>query len=385
MTTVPIETVTSHHPPGAGPVPLPVAEVDALAVALVGIGSVSGAEDRIADAVAAALVPLPHLEVVRDGNCVLARTALGRDRRVVVAGHLDTVPQPAGGPLLPRVDGDVLWGRGAADMLGGVAVALHLAATITEPAVDTTYLFYDNEEVAAERNGLTRLATTRRDWLQGDVAVLGEPTGLHLEGGCQGSLTVDVTVRGRAGHAARAWLADNAIHAAAAVIRAVADHQARQPVVDGLRYREGLQVVGIGHGGNAGNVVPDVCRVTINHRFAPDHDVTAALATVREVLADGGFAGDEADIQIRDAAIGARPGLDSPALAGLAAAVSAATGAQPTAKLGWTDVARFAALGIPAVNFGPGDPGLAHADDERVPLEQVREAADILGGWLRHG
>ncbi len=364
----------------APPVPLPVTDVADLVLALLRIGSVSGEEDRIADAVEAALRTFPHLDVLRDGNCVLARTDLHRSARVVLAGHVDTVPQPAMGPLQPTVDDGVLWGRGAVDMLGGVAVALHLAATVTEPALDTTYVFYDNEEVAADRNGLTRLASTRRDWLAADLAILGEPTGNRVEGGCQGSLTVTVTLRGRAGHTARAWLADNAVHNAATVIAAVRDHQPRRPVVDGLEYREGLQVVGITHGGNATNVVPDRCTLTINHRFAPDHTVEDALATVRTVLAPAGVTGS--DIQLLDAAAGARPGLDSPAAAGFATAVAAATGLPPTAKLGWTDVARFSQLGVPAVNFGPGDPNLAHADDERVPLDQVRQAADILGGWL---
>ncbi len=345
--------------------------------ALCDIPSVSGEEERIADAVERALSPLPHLEVLRDQNAVLARTTLGRPERVVVAGHLDTVPV-AGNLPTRRVavdDGpDVLWGRGTVDMKGGVAVQLALAAALTEPTRDVTWVLYDQEEVAAELNGLGRLVRNRPDWLEADVAVLCEPTSARIEGGCNGTLRVEVRTTGRAAHSARAWRGINAIHGAAPVLTRLADYSPRQVVVDGLTYREGLNAVGI-RGGIAGNVIPDECVVTVNYRFAPELDVDRALAHVREVF-------DGYQVTVTDAAPGARPGLDHPATAELAAVVLTHGGGPPAAKEGWTDVARFTELGVPAVNFGPGDPSLAHADDERCPVDQISTCFEVLRAWL---
>lgn len=366
----------------------------ALTAALVDLPSVSGDEAAVADAVQTLLQAQPHLQVHRDGDAVLARTMLGRAERVLVAGHLDTVPIVDNVPsrLVVRGDdtddgdgdggrdgdgGDMLWGRGTTDMKGGVAMALVAACTVPEPVRDVTYVFYDCEEVEADRNGLARLARTVPDWLHADLAVLGEPTGGLVEGGCQGTLRVDITLRGRAAHSARAWRGVNAIHAAADALARLVAYQPRRPVVDGLEYHEGLQAVGI-TGGIAGNVVPDRCTVHVNHRFAPDRDTDAAFSHVREV-----FAGLDVELELLDVAEGARPGLDRRAAKAFVEAVTAVSGQPPRAKLGWTDVARFAALGIPAVNFGPGDPQLAHADDERVPVAQLRSCTDALVAWLR--
>ncbi len=357
---------------------LPVEDPVALTEALMRIGSVSGDEDGIAAAVTAALGPARHLHVERDGNCVIARTDLGRGRRVVVAGHIDTVPQPSAGPIPVRIEDGVLHGRGSVDMLGGVAMALVAAVTLPEPAVDVTYLFYDCEEVDHERNGLTRLSRTRPDVLQGDVAVLGEPTALALEGGCQGNVTIEVSVAGRAAHTARPWMGSNAVHAAAGVVAAVAAADTRRPVVDGLEYREAVQVVRISGGRQVNNVVPDSCTVVVNHRFAPDRTRDEALGFLAGLVGDHPW-------RVLDGADGARPGLDRPELKALADVVADRTGQAPRAKLGWTDVARFAALGIPAVNLGPGRPELAHADDEQVPVADLVTAADILRSWLAGG
>jgi succinyl-diaminopimelate desuccinylase len=351
-----------------------VADPAALVEALVRIGSVSGEERAIADAVEAALRQVHRLEVVRDGDCVVARTDRGRDRRVVVAGHLDTVPLPPAG-LATRVADGVLRGRGAVDMLGGVAMALHVAGTLADPGPDVTFVFYDGEEVEAERNGLLRLARTRPELLAGDVALLGEPTDLAVEGGCQGTVTVEVTVPGTAAHVARAWRGRNAVHEAAAVVARVAAAPQRRPVVGGLEYREGMQVVRIDGGGPARNVVPDSCTLVVNHRFAPDRDVDAATAALSAVL--GGH-----PYRVVDAAPAAVPGLDRPELARFAGLVTARTGRPARAKLGWTDVARFTELGVPAVNFGPGHPELAHHDDEHVVLADVVLAAQVLRDWL---
>ncbi len=338
--------------------------------AIVDIESVSGGEGPLADAVATALASAPHLEVLRDGDAVLARTRLGRPVRVVVAGHLDTVPLTDPPNLPSRRVGDVIHGRGTCDLKGGVAVALACAVALAEPRHDVTWVFYDNEEVDAARNGLGRVAAHHPDWLAGDFAVLMEPTGARVEGGCQGTLRFTLTTRGTAAHSARAWLGRNAIHGAADVLARLASYQPRTVDVDGLTYREGLNAVGIS-GGIAGNVIPDRCTVAVNFRFAPDRDEADAKQHCRDL-----FPGH--DLDFVDYADAARPGLDRPAAREFLAAV----GGTPTAKFGWTDVARFAALGVPAVNFGPGDPGKAHADDESCPIDHLYSCRDALLRWL---
>jgi succinyl-diaminopimelate desuccinylase len=343
----------------------------ALTAALVDIPSESRHETRIADEVEAALrAQTRGLEIVRNGNAVLARTHLGRPSRVVLAGHLDTVP--AADNLPSRREADELHGCGSVDMKSGDAVFLHLAATVTEPVHDVTLVFYDCEEIESAANGLGRIERELPDWLHGDVAVLGEPSGGYIEAGCQGTLRVVVTTTGIRAHSARAWMGDNAIHKSGAVLDRLAAYHARTVDIDGCTYREGLSAVRI-EGGVAGNVIPDAASVTLNFRFAPDRSVPQALEHVHGVL-------DGLDVQIAltDAAAGALPGLTEPA----AAALVDAAGGQVRAKYGWTDVSRFSALGIPAVNYGPGDPNLAHRADERVPVEQITATAEMLRGYL---
>jgi succinyl-diaminopimelate desuccinylase len=335
---------------------------------LVDVESVSGNEQPLADLIAAALAELPHLSLHRDGNALVARTELGRPERVALAGHIDTVP--VAGNLPSRLDGGSLWGLGSCDMKSGVAVQLSLAAGLAAPSRDITFVFYDGEEVEAKHNGLLRLARNRPDLLEADFAVLLEPTGAVVEGGCQGTMRAEVAVAGERAHSARSWMGHNAIHGAAGVLNVLRAYQPRQPVVDGLGYREGLNAVGIS-GGVAGNVIPDECVVTVNYRFAPDRSAAEAEKHLHEVFADW-------DVRVVDVAAGARPGLDRPAAASFAAAM----GGQPRAKYGWTDVARFDELGIPAVNFGPGDPMLAHHRDEHVELAQIEECLARMRDWL---
>jgi succinyl-diaminopimelate desuccinylase len=346
----------------------PTADVVALTAALVDIESVSRNEAVIATAVEEAVRAIPQLDVVRDGNVVVARTDLGHPERVVIAGHLDTVPVNANLPS--RLDGDTLYGLGSCDMKGGVAVALRLAAALPTPVRDVTYVFYDCEEVEAERNGLGRLARTRPDLLAGDFAILMEPSSAVVEAGCQGTIRVDVVVPGERAHSARWWMGANAIHAAAPVLERLVTYQPRTPDVDGLTYREGLNAVGIG-GGVAGNVLPDECRVSVNYRFAPSRDVDGALAHLEEIF-------DGFKVEVTDSAPGALPGLDRPA----AAAFVDAVGGEVRPKFGWTDVARFSDLGVPAVNFGPGDPALAHSQGESVPVAHLRHCEDTMRRWL---
>jgi len=360
--------------------PTLMGDVVELTRAICDVESVSGNEKVLADAVEVGLRRIDGLEVHRDGDAVVARTHLGRAERVVLAGHVDTVPlarRADGSPNLPViVEGEgpdaVLHGRGTVDMKGGVAVQLHLAATVapTDLARDVTYVFYDQEEVEADRNGLGRLAATHPDWIAGDFAVLLEPTAGRVEGGCQGTIRVAVTTHGVAAHSARSWMGHNAIHDAGRVLTRLASYLPREVEIDGLLFREGLNAVAIS-GGIAANVIPDRCVVTLNHRFAPDRSVANAEEHLRELF-------DGFDLDVLDAADGARPGLDHPA----AAAFLAAVGGRAEPKFGWTDVARFSGLGVPAVNFGPGDALLAHRDDERCPAGQLTGCADALRRWL---
>lgn len=354
---------------------LPVLDTGASVVELTrrlcDIESVSGNERAIADAIMASLAGADHLDIIRDGDAIVARTRLGRDRRVVIAGHIDTVPVNDNLPV--RIVGDHLVGRGTVDMKGGVAVALKLAAELTAPPVDVTWIWYDHEEVSSEKNGLGRLAAHRPDLLAGDFAILGEPTSALVEGGCNGTARADIRLSGVRAHSARAWVGHNAIHDAAGVLAILAAYEPASIEVDGLVYREGLNAVGI-TGGIAGNVIPDEAVVSVNYRFAPSRTGADAIAHLREVFA--GY-----DLSVTDLAEGARPGLDAP----LALDFLAAVGGVALPKYGWTDVARFSALGIPAVNYGPGDPLRAHADDERVAVDELLACERGLRAWLTAG
>ena len=355
----------------------PAADVLTLTRALVDVPSVSGSEGALADAVEAALRALGGLEVERVGDAVLARTDLDRPTRIVLAGHLDTVPTADNVPS--RLEDGRLYGCGTSDMKAGDAVMLRLAGRFgvpgAQPAHDLTFVFYDNEEVESDKNGLGRVARERRGWLYGDLAILLEPTDGEIEGGCQGTLRAQLSVKGRRAHSARSWLGVNAIHGLGGALAVLAAYRPRKVEIDGLTYREGLNAVGI-DGGVAGNVIPDEASLTVNFRYAPDRDEDAAEAHVRAVFAQA--LADGATLTVTDNAGGALPGLSEPA----AAAFVAAVGRPARAKLGWTDVARFAAFGIPAVNFGPGDPQLAHTRDEHVRVDRLQPAEDALVSYL---
>lgn len=384
---------------------LPVEDLAALTLSLVDTPSVSGTETELADAVAHLLASQPHLEVLRHGNTVVARTHLGRAQRVIVAGHLDTVPVSQRTGNLPgrletrAVDGqeqEVVWGRGSVDMKGGVAVILHLACALVAPRHDVTWVLYDNEEVVASRNGLGRAMAAHPEWFAADLAVLGEPTGGGIEGGCNGTLRLFLDVPGVAAHSGRAWRGVNAIHAAGELIRRVAAAPTREVEVEGLTYRESFSVVSI-EGGHTLNSVPDACCLAVNYRFAPDLSAEQALARAWHVLAGSG---DDAvaharpgqepvidggsgpvTVTVDDLSPAARPGLDS-ALAGELVELVRSQGGGIGPKYGWTDVARFSAAGVPAVNLGPGDPMLCHTDDEHCPVAQIEQVAGVLRDWL---
>lgn len=343
-----------------------------LLMEIMDVESVSGDEKALADVVEARLAGLPHLELHRDGDCVVARTDLGRSERVVIAGHLDTVPVADNLPskLVDHPDGQRVWGRGACDMKGGVAVMLALAESLTAPNRDITWIFYDHEEVAAALNGLGRLSRNRPDLIGADFAVLMEPTSAQIEGGCQGTIRIDLTTEGTAAHSARAWMGHNAIHDLAPVLATLAAYRSEEIEVEGLTYREGLNAVSIG-GGTASNVIPPAATVQINYRYAPDKSVDEAIARLRDWFPGYSF-------EVTDASPAARPGLHLP----LAQQFVAAIGEAARPKYGWTDVSRFSALGVPAVNYGPGDPSMAHRDDEFCPVHDLEKCAAGLSRWL---
>lgn len=339
----------------------PEGDLLALTAALVDVPSVSRHERPLVDEIAEDLATVEHLELERVGDNLVARTALGRERRLVLAGHTDTVP-PAGNEGA-RVEGEVLWGVGSADMKAGLAIMLALARSVPEPAVDLTFVFYAREEIASAESGLLELVEARPDLLEGDAALIGEPTDGAIEAGCQGTMRLEVVLGGARSHTARPWMGENAIHRAGDLLATLAAYEERRPVLAGCEYREAIQAVGI-EGGVAANVVPDEVRLLLNHRFAPDRDAAAAEAHVLEVIGPHLAEGDT--VTVVDVAEGAPPGLEHPLLAALVD-----QGLEVRAKLGWTDVAFFARLGVPAVNLGPGESTLAHTADERVTRDQL--------------
>ncbi len=350
----------------------PPTDLLARTATLVGVASPSRAEGPLVELLEAELRACAHLEVTRVGDNLVARTRLGRPHRLVLAGHTDTVP--ADGNAEPRLEGDRLLGVGSADMKGGLVLMAELARTVVEPAVDCTYVFYAREEIASAESGLGELFATRPDLLVADAAILGEPTDALIEAGCQGTLRLRVTLRGARAHTARPWMGRNAVHRLAGVLSVLDGYQERRPVIDGCEFREALQAVSV-EAGVAGNVVPDSAVVVINHRFAPDRSVAAAEAHVRGLLAPHVEEGDT--VELVDVAPAAAPGLDHPLLARLAVLSDGPV----SAKLGWTDVARFAEHGVPAVNFGPGDSTVAHTAGEyldRAPLERAWSVLERL-------
>ena len=347
------------------------ASLTELTMAICDIESVSGNEQELADRIEQTLIDCDHLQVERDGNAIVASTNLGMDR-VLIAGHIDTVPVAENLPTqLHHFEREqVIFGRGTVDMKAGIAVMLKLAVELTEPKIDVTWIFYDNEEVDSDLNGLGRLARNRPELLKGQFAVLCEPTSAMVEGGCNGTIRVEVRARGKKAHSARPWMGENAIHALLPALRALSDYQPSTVHVDGLDYRESINAV-MANAGIATNVIPDLATLMVNYRFAPDKSAAEAEALLREMFQ--GF-----ELEVVDAAEGARPGLEIE----VAKSFIQATGSNVNPKYGWTDVSRFSALGIPAVNYGPGDPSLAHADNENVPVGHIHDCFSGLRDWL---
>ena len=408
-------TNASSHPPTTAPAPDAAGEPPiildiasdpvALTAALVDIESPSHHEQAIADALEASLrrhfgalgvelreetaaatqpdgagpeAAAESLVFSRFGNTLCIRTNRGLASRVILAGHIDTVPLANNVPhrMVHTPEGEVIFGCGTVDMKSGLAVYLHAFATLaTSPnlAHDLTFIAYEGEEVSSEYNGLLQVQQRAPHWLDGDLALLGEPSGAIIEAGCQGTVRVRVTASGTRAHSARSWLGDNAAHRLAPLMAKVAEYQPREVPIDGLVYREGLNIVHL-ESGIATNVIPDSAWMYVNYRFAPDLSVEQAIDHVIEVLGEH----EQVSIEVDDAAAAAKPGLNQPA----AQALIAAVGGQVRAKYGWTDVARFSAMGTPAVNFGPGDPGFAHKIDEQCPVADIRTVSQALQRYL---
>lgn len=345
---------------------------------LVDVASVSQDEGALADLVEESLSSHGHLEVVRVEHNLIARTALGHRQRVILAGHLDTVP-PAGNAAA-RLEQDVLYGCGAADMKGGLAVLLELAGVLKEPRVDTTFVFYACEEIARRFSGLYAIERARPELLQADAAVLLEPTSARVEAGCQGVLRAVVELGGVRAHSARPWTGRNAIHRLQQLLERVASFSERRPVIEGCEYHESLQAVAV-QGGGAGNVVPDRVELVLSHRFAPDRDAEEAFRQLSDFLAPvlEVSAGDS--VVLDESAPGALPSLGQPFLADLVRR----SGIAPLAKVAWTDVAFFAERQIPAANYGPGDPVLAHRADEHLTRRPLEEVYEVLSELLSDG
>ncbi len=354
---------------------LPTDDLFALTAALVDIPSESRSEGPLVDLVEAEL-RLGHLTLDRIGDNLVARTGLGRSRRLVLAGHTDTVPPAGNGRAV--VDGDRIYGVGSTDMKGGLAILLELARTVTEPVVDVSYVFYAREEIASAHNGLLEIEASRPDLLAGDVALLGEPTLGMIEAGCQGTMRLRVTLTGARAHTARPWMGSNAIHRLGRVLDLIATAKSRRPVIEGCEYREALQAVEVS-GGVAANVVPDRAEVLVNHRFAPDRTPAEAEAHVRSVLAPAIGGGDT--VEVIDMSPPAMPGLNDPLIASLIER----HGLEVKAKLGWTDVAFFAARGMPASNLGPGDPTIAHTAGEYLERSSLTSTFEVLRDLISNG
>lgn len=368
---VPVNRVST----GSSEAGLPAGDLLALTHHLVSIPSVSFEEQAICAAVEKALRAVPWLSVHREGDNLVARTELGHSRRLLLAGHLDTVPSPDGASA--RLEGNTVWGLGSADMKGGLAVMLELARTVPDPAIDLTYVFYSREEVAGAHSGLGELFELKPELLQADAAILGEPTSGTIEAGCQGTLRLKVTLYGTRAHTARGWFGSNAIHRMGPLLVGLSCYDERRPVIEGCKYREGLHAVDV-RGGIGGNVVPDRVEVVINYRFAPDRTPDQAEAHIRAFLSE--WIDTEDEVELVEMAGGALPGLDNPLLARLVALSSGVS-----AKLGWTDVARFAAAGIPATNLGPGQSLLAHSSGEHVSGDDLENVYTLLRDVVRTG
>ncbi len=337
---------------------------------LVNIYSVSHQEESISEYVLEQLSECSWLEVEVIDSEIVAKSNLGLPKRVLFAGHLDTVPSSGNFP--GRIEGDSCWGLGSVDMKAGLSVFLELAKNITKPSMDVTFVFYTCEEVDRSYSGLGKLYQQRPDLIKADAVVLGEPSGAKIEAGCQGTMRILLKLTGVRAHTARPWMGRNAIHRLHLVLAFLNDYDPRSVLIDGCEFKESLQAVKI-EGGIANNVVPDEVNLAINFRFAPDRNVDQAFDHLKILLEPFIESEDGDSIELIEGVEGALPNLSNPVLASLAEKAGSVN-----AKLGWTDVATFSSMGVPATNFGPGDPGLAHSPTEHVTKQDLETVYKIL-------
>jgi succinyl-diaminopimelate desuccinylase len=344
----------------------------------VNVGSVSRHEDEILSTIRSELEGHDALEILDDGDAVVfvgPRVRRVDAQFVVLAGHVDTVPV-AGAEVPGLREGDEIVGRGASDMKAGLAVMLQvaseLAATREAGDLDVGFLFFGREELPIGESALVPLFERCPAASTIGLALVMEPTNNAIEVGCLGNLNAEVTVEGIAAHSARPWLGDNAIHTAIEALVPLADLPVRDVTIDGLTFREVVNITTI-EGGIATNVIPDRVRAHVNYRYAPTHTPSEAETRLRELLG-------HQQVQV-DIVGNAPPGpvnVTNPLVQRLRVAGDLPVGP----KQAWTPVAEFATVGVDAVNFGPGDPQYAHRDDERVEGAALVRSYEVLRKFL---
>ena len=350
------------------------AELDAILLWLAGAASPIGEEHELCNQVAARLerlaLPAP---IRRTGESIVV--PLWRDRpgpHVALVGHLDTV-RTENGPA--RIEGDRIFGSGVADMKSGLAIMIALAEELGGTLASTanvTLVFYAREEGPFEENELGPVLAGDPELSSVDLAVCLEPSDNRLHLGCCGSLHAELTFTGRTGHSARPWEAQNAVLAAASFLSELAAREPEEVLLEGLPYRTVTSVTRANDGGRGRNVIPDRFVLNLNHRFAPCYSIEEAKAQV-EALVNGRGA-----LRFTDLSPAAPPRREHPLVDALVLA-----GVREVApKQAWTDVARFALHGIPAVNFGPGENAQAHQRNESTSLALLHEGYDLFRRWL---
>jgi succinyl-diaminopimelate desuccinylase len=291
---------------------------------------------------------------------------------VVLAGHYDTVP--AQGNLPGRIEGGAVHGLGSTDMKGGLAVALEVVrdlAAIGPGPFDVGLLLFGKEELPQQHNPLPALLEGSSLAHETALALVLEPTDGAVHAGCLGSMNARLRFRGTSGHSARPWLAENAIERAVEGLAPIVSHERREVVVGGLTFWEVMSVTRL-EAGIADNVIPDTAVAHLNFRYAPDRTAAEAEEHVRALVPNG------AELEILGDAPPGAVATDSPLVTALLEA--GATGIEP--KQAWTNVADFTAIGIDAVNFGPGHPALAHRRDEHVRIDALVHAYETLRRFL---
>jgi succinyl-diaminopimelate desuccinylase len=335
--------------------------------------SVTGEEKELCDDLEARISASPDWEVERISNNLAVRRAEPDPslEKVVLAGHLDTVPEPEGG-IEVRVEGDRVYGRGASDMKAGDAVMLALLEDVPgDGRFEPSFVFYEREEGPYAENGLEAVFAGCPWVLDAGLALVPEPTAAALEVGCVGTSQVEITFRGKSAHAARPWQGENALTGAGEFLSLLHERPAEEVIVEGLPFYEVLTPT-LARGGRAKNIVPDSFVVNVNYRFAPGRD----LEDVKQVFED--LLGDSATFEVVDFAPSGPVSLENPLLRELID-----TGLEVRPKQAWTDVARFSERGVAAANFGPGLPSQAHQEAEFAELPLLENCYAQLASFFR--